>query len=70
MPNTVMSTYNRLPVNFVRGEGVWLVDEQDKRYLDAVSGIGVNALGHAHPELTRRIQEQAGQLLHTSNLYG
>ncbi|MBB3047415.1 acetylornithine aminotransferase [Litorivivens lipolytica] len=70
MTNTVMSTYNRLPVSFSHGKGVWLVDEQDKRYLDAISGIGVNALGHAHPELTRRIQDQAGQLLHTSNLYG
>ena len=70
MPNTVMSTYNRLPVSFSHGEGVWLVDEQDKRYLDAISGIGVNALGHAHPKLTRRIQEQAGELLHSSNLYG
>ena len=70
MPNTVMSTYNRLPVSFSHGEGVWLVDEQGKRYLDAISGIGVNALGHAHPKLTRRIQEQAGELLHSSNLYG
>lgn len=67
---TVMSTYNRLPVSFSHGEGVWLFDDNGKRYLDAISGIGVNALGHAHPELTRRLQAQAGELLHTSNIYG
>ncbi|HCS25843.1 MAG TPA: aspartate aminotransferase family protein [Spongiibacteraceae bacterium] len=67
---TVMSTYNRLPVSFSHGEGVWLFDDNGKRYLDAISGIGVNALGHAHPELTRRLQAQAGELLHTSNVYG
>lgn len=67
---SVMSTYNRLPVSFSHGEGVWLFDDNGKRYLDAISGIGVNALGHAHPELTRRLQAQAGQLLHTSNVYG
>lgn len=68
--STLMSTYNRLPVSFTHGDGVWLYDEQGKRYLDAISGIGVNALGHAHPELVRRIQAQAGELLHTSNVYG
>ena len=67
---TVMSTYNRLPVSFSHGKGVWLFDDSGKRYLDAISGIGVNALGHAHPELTRRLQAQAGELLHTSNVYG
>ncbi len=67
---TVMSTYNRLPVSFSHGKGVWLYDDDGKRYLDAISGIGVNALGHAHPELTRRLQAQAGELLHTSNIYG
>ncbi|MFT5575791.1 MAG: acetylornithine/N-succinyldiaminopimelate aminotransferase [Bermanella sp.] len=67
---TVMSTYNRLPVSFSHGEGVWLFDDNGKRYLDAISGIAVNALGHAHPELTRRLQAQAGELLHTSNIYG
>lgn len=64
-----MNTYARLPVAFVRGEGVWLWDEQGKRYLDAVAGVAVNGLGHAHPKLTRTICEQAKTLIHTSNLY-
>ncbi len=65
----LMNTYGRLPVSFVRGEGVRLFDEQGKAYIDGISGIGVNALGHAHPAVTEAIQQQAGQLLHTSNLY-
>lgn len=65
-----MTTYNRLPVSFTHGEGVWLTDTAGQRYLDAISGIGVNALGHAHPAVTEAICQQAGQLLHTSNLYG
>jgi len=64
-----MNTYARLPVAFTRGEGVWLWDEQGKRYLDAVAGVAVNGLGHAHPKLTRAICEQARMLIHTSNLY-
>ena len=65
----LMNTYGRLPVSFVRGEGVRLFDEQGKGYIDGISGIGVNALGHAHPGFTQAITEQAGKLLHTSNLY-
>jgi acetylornithine/N-succinyldiaminopimelate aminotransferase len=65
----LMSTYSRLPVSFVRGEGAWLWDANGKRYLDAVSGIGVSVLGHAHPKLTQAICEQAGKLIHCSNLY-
>ncbi|CAA0093900.1 acetylornithine transaminase [Zhongshania aliphaticivorans] len=65
----LMNTYGRLPVTFTRGEGVRLFDTEGKRYLDSISGIGVNALGHAHPAVTEAIQTQAGQLLHTSNLY-
>ncbi len=65
----VMNTYGRLPVTFVRGEGVRLFDEQGKAYIDGISGIGVNALGHAHPAVTATICKQAGELLHTSNLY-
>ena len=65
----LMNTYGRLPVTFTRGEGVRLFDTEGKRYLDCISGIGVNALGHAHPAVTEAIQTQAGQLLHTSNLY-
>jgi acetylornithine aminotransferase len=64
-----MPTYARLPVSFVRGEGAWLWDAQGKRYLDAVSGISVCNLGHAHPAVTAAIVAQAGKLLHTSNLY-
>ena len=66
----LMNTYARLPVAFERGEGVWLWDTQGKRYLDAVAGVAVNALGHAHPKLVQAIAAQAGKLIHTSNLYG
>jgi acetylornithine aminotransferase len=65
----LMSTYGRLPITFARGEGVWLYDDSGKRYMDAISGIGVNALGHSHPAVTAAITAQAGKLLHTSNLY-
>lgn len=67
---TLMSNYTRLPVTFVKGEGVWLWDTEGKRYLDALSGIAVCGLGHAHPAVTTAICEQARQLLHTSNIYG
>ncbi|MCP4697671.1 MAG: aspartate aminotransferase family protein [Gammaproteobacteria bacterium] len=70
MSNTLMSNYKRLPVTFARGEGAWLWDTQSKRYLDALSGIGVCGLGHAHPAIRDAICEQAGSLIHTSNLYG
>lgn len=65
----LMNTYSRLPVAFERGEGVWLWDTEGNKYLDALSGIAVCGLGHAHPAVTRAIQEQAAKLLHTSNLY-
>lgn len=64
-----MQTYARLPVSFVRGSGAWLWDAEDRRYLDAVAGIAVCGLGHAHPIVTHAICEQAGTLMHTSNLY-
>jgi len=64
-----MATYNRLPVTFDRGEGVWLWDTAGKRYLDALSGIAVCGLGHAHPAVREALCEQAGSLVHTSNLY-
>ncbi len=70
MTDTLMNTYNRLPVTFTHGEGVWLWDEQGKRYLDALAGIAVNTLGHAHPKLVKSITEQVGRLMHVSNLYG
>ena len=65
----VMNTYARLPVAFTHGEGSWLFDESGKRYLDALAGIAVNTLGHAHPRLVSAIADQAGKMLHTSNLY-
>jgi len=65
----VMNTYARLPVAFSHGEGVWLWDTEGKRYLDALSGIAVNTLGHAHPRFTAALSEQIGKLIHCSNIY-
>jgi acetylornithine/N-succinyldiaminopimelate aminotransferase len=65
----LMNTYSRIPVAFVRGEGVWVWDESGKRYLDAVAGIAVNTLGHRHPRLTQVVAEQSARLIHVSNLY-
>ncbi|MBO5521252.1 MAG: aspartate aminotransferase family protein, partial [Eubacterium sp.] len=65
----VLHTYNRFPVAFVRGEGMYLYDAEGKKYLDFAAGIAVHALGHAHPVFTAAIQEQVGKLIHTSNLY-
>ena len=67
--NHVMSTYARLPVALTRGDGVWLWDESGRRYLDALAGIAVNGVGHAHPKLVRAIADQAAILIHTSNIY-
>jgi acetylornithine/N-succinyldiaminopimelate aminotransferase len=69
MPSAVMNTYSRLNVSFTHGEGIHLYDDTGRRYFDAITGIGVNALGHAHPAVTAAIAEQAGRLIHTSNLY-
>ena len=65
----LMNTYARQPVAFVRGEGVWLWDEDGRKYLDALAGIAVNTLGHNHPALVRAIAEQAAKVIHTSNLF-
>jgi acetylornithine aminotransferase len=65
----VMNTYGRLPVAFERGEGVWLWDTQGKRYLDALAGVAVNAVGHSHPKLVAALRDQVGRLIHTSNIY-
>jgi acetylornithine/N-succinyldiaminopimelate aminotransferase len=65
----LMQTYAPQPIAFARGEGAWLWDTEGKRYLDALAGIAVNGLGHAHPVLTKAIAEQAGRIIHTSNLY-
>ena len=65
----LMPTYRRAPVAFARGEGVWLVDLEGKRYLDFIGGIAVSALGHGHPRLVGAIQQQAARMLHVSNLF-
>jgi len=70
MREHLMATYNRLPVTFERGQGVWLWDTEHRQYLDALSGIAVCGLGHAHPAVTAAVCDQAGKLVHTSNLYG
>ena len=70
MKSHVMPTYSRLPISFDRGQGVWLWDQNNNRYLDALSGIAVCNLGHAHPLVRDAISEQAGRLIHTSNIYG
>jgi acetylornithine aminotransferase len=64
----LFNTYARMPVRAVRGEGAWLFDEQGRRYLDAVSGIAVCSLGHAHPRVAEAIAEQARTLVHTANI--
>jgi predicted acetylornithine/succinylornithine family transaminase len=65
----VMQTYTRLPVNLVRGEGVYVWDDEGRKYLDFVSGLGAINLGHSHPEIQRAVTEQAGKLIHVSNLF-
>ncbi|MDO8207852.1 MAG: acetylornithine transaminase [Gallionella sp.] len=65
----VMNTYARQPVAFVRGEGVWLWDSEGNRYLDGLSGIAVNTLGHAHPRFTAALSKQISTLIHCSNVY-
>lgn len=69
MSSALSPIYGRLPVAFTHGEGVWLWDDNGKRYLDGLSGIGVSCLGHAHPAMVKAISEQASRVIHTSNLY-
>jgi len=69
MSHHLMNTYARQPVTFVKGEGVWLWDEQGTRYLDGLAGVAVNGLGHAHPKLVAAISAQAAKLIHVSNIY-
>lgn len=66
----LMNTYNRQPVTFVRGEGVYLWDTEGKQYFDAITGVAVCGLGHAQPDIARALSEQASTLIHTSNIYG
>ena len=65
----VLQNYGRYPLVFDRGKGCYLYDLDHKKYLDLISGIGVNALGHAHPRIMKVIREQSVKLIHTSNLY-
>lgn len=69
MSEYLMQTYTRQPIAFVRGEGAWLFDTNGDRYLDALAGVAVNGLGHGHPELAQALCDQAGKLIHTSNIY-
>ena len=67
--NALMNTYNRQPVGFTHGQGVWMWNAQGRRYLDGLSGIAVNTLGHNHPRFVAGLRDQVGRLIHTSNLY-
>ena len=65
----LMNNYGRLPVSFDHGQGVWLWDKEGHKYLDALAGIAVNSVGHAHPRLVRAIADQASKLIHCSNYF-
>jgi len=69
MSGQIINTYGERELEFNSGQGVWLVEKNGDRWFDALSGIGVNALGHSHPKLSQCIAEQATKLLHISNLY-
>lgn len=66
---SVLPSYARAPLSFVKGEGCWLTEQDGRRFLDLGSGIAVTSLGHAHPKLVKVVQDQAAELWHTSNLY-
>ena len=65
----LMNTYNRQPITFTHGEGVWLWDKDGNKYLDALAGVAVNGLGHAHPKMVQALSAQAAKLIHVSNIY-
>ncbi len=65
----LLPTYERNPILFVDGEGMYLIDDNGERYLDLLSGIGVNALGYGHPAVIETIEQQSRKLVHISNLY-
>jgi acetylornithine aminotransferase len=69
MTDHLMNTYSRQPITFTKGEGIWLWDDKGERYLDALAGVAVNGLGHAHPKLVSAICDQAAKLIHVSNIY-
>jgi len=66
----LMNTYSRQLVTFTHGEGVWLWDKEGNKYLDALAGVAVNGLGHAHPKLVKAISQQVAKMIHVSNIYG
>ena len=70
IPSALMNTYARRPVAFSHGEGAWVWSADGRKFLDGLSGIAVNTLGHNHPRLTAGLREQVGRLIHTSNIYG
>src|SRR5438105_14444404 len=65
----LLPTYSRYPLAIARGKGAFVYDLEGRRYLDLIGGLGVNALGHAHPRIVRAIREQAARAIHVSNLY-
>ena len=67
--SSIMTTYGRINLSFVKGDGPWLYTKEEKKYLDFASGIAVNTLGHSHPKLINALNEQSKILWHTSNLY-
>ncbi len=69
MSDHLMNTYMRQPITFAKGEGIWLWDSAGEKYMDALAGVAVNGLGHAHPKLLQAISAQAAKLIHVSNLY-
>lgn len=69
MSQHLMNTYGRQPITFTHGEGVWLWSDKGEKYLDALSGVAVNGLGHAHPKLVKTLQAQVAKLIHVSNIY-
>ncbi len=65
----LITTYNPMPISFTHGQGMWLYDQNNRPYLDSFAGIAVTGLGHAHPDITQTIQQQAAKLIHTSNAF-
>src|SRR5580692_10976357 len=65
----LLQNYARYPLVLARGKGNYIYDVEGRRYLDFITGIGVNALGHAHPRIVKVVREQAGKMIHSSNLY-
>ena len=69
MKDYLMKTYNRKPVSFVRGEGIYLYDDNNKKYIDALCGLAVTSLGHSNKEITEVLESQSSSLIHTSNAF-